>query len=764
MRDRYRRIREIDKRIKEIDKRFLLVSILVIVLLVSSWIIFALHLDDISKKYEILINERVAADVRNDSIVLSGGISKSAVYIGNLGEMLSNQDSIERDEIKKALRTAKEKTNFIDVFYSDVDGRNAFNYMNKVVSGNLKPYINNYDGISDFGIFNNVSAIATDKDGYIAIAPVKKNNSILGYVYGVNTYDNLEENTALSRSVDEDILIIANDGRIVFRIRNGEYSQLNEDVYFFNYVSDYISQDEYSEFVDDYNMSLSTGISSSYFASSGEEKILYMYTPIDNISGWSVMHCINEKGITKIVKSMLVSSIIMFFIIIVLLFIATFIVITHIRNEQKRAENLEYLDGLTGVMNRNAFSTKASEIIEDNPGLPYRIVCLDILNFRIINENYGHERADVIIKALADACKEAFGKNEVFGRVSADVFVALAVNDGEEVERIAFLEDKVSEAAKSVYINHQIKIKMGIYEIDDVREPIARMIDKANVARKDIGSSSKLLVCTYTDELMDGAKKIQLIESQMEAALTNGEFKPFLQAKYDMEKNHVCGAETLVRWIKPDGTMMPPGDFIPLFEKNGFVEKIDFYMLEEVCKYIRKMLDENKEVYPISVNQSRYLLNDPDYVSKVKEILLKYKIPVGLIELELTETVFFHEKERMVAMMNELKYINVNLSIDDFGSGYSSFSMLKDVPFDVLKIDRAFLVDSVSLEKGRWILKEIIEMAKGLGMDVICEGVETQEQAEMLVSLGCKKAQGFLYARPIPMDDFIEKYNVSKAG
>ena len=763
MRTKYKKLRELRQKYSKVNKRLIAMILLVVFLILASWAVYALHLADISKNYSNLIYEKVANDVRNDSMNINMNISKNSQNIGNLGENLSNQAGLERSDILDRLRTTRECTEFIDIFYTDADGKNGFNSKNQNVSGYLRPYINDYDGVSRFNVFNNDAHISTNKPSYIAIAPVKNDNVITGYVFGVNTYDNFDSNVSLSRTVNEDIVIISADGRMVFLIRNGQSMVVEDGLRFFKFISDYITQDEYEEFVDDYNLCMSTGTSGSFFSESGYMNVLFMYSPLDGIYGWSVMHCINEEGITQIIRNMLISSIIMFFVIVVFLVVAASLVINYIRSEHKRAENLEYLDSLTGVMNRHAFTSKAEEVIRENPNISYHIACLDILNFRIINESYGHERSDIIIKALADACKEAVGKNEIFGRISADIFVVLAVNDGEYGERVSFLEEKVMEKARMVNINHQIKIKVGIYEINDDREPVTRMIDKANAARKNVNANSKLLVCKYSDDLLDEAKRIELIESKMEQALADGEFKPFLQAKYDMEKKQICGAETLVRWVKPDGTMIPPGDFIPLFEKNGFVEKVDFYMLEEVCKYLRRMIDENREVFPVSVNQSRYLLNDIKYVSKVKEILLRYSIPVGLIELELTETVFFHEKDRMIEMMNDLKHINVNLSIDDFGSGYSSFSMLKDVPFDVLKIDRAFLADSVHLEKGRWILKEIIEMANGLGMEVICEGVETEEQSEMLVSLGCKKAQGFLYARPIPMDEFIEKYNIAKS-
>ena len=245
----------------------------------------------------------------------------------------------------------------------------------------------------------------------------------------------------------------------------------------------------------------------------------------------------------------------------------------------------------------------------------------------------------------------------------------------------------------------------------------------------------------------------------MDEAWENGEFHPYLQPKWNMATDQISGAEALIRWIDEKGNIIPPDEFIPVFERNGFIEHIDFYMLDEVCKYIRQMIDEGREVYPVSINQSRYLLYDPNYIMKVQEIMLKYRVPKGLIELEITETVFFNEKERMLDVMRNLKEFNMNLSIDDFGSGYSSLNLLRDIPFDVLKIDRGFLDESVQSDSGKWILRKIVEMAEGLHLKVICEGVETHEQVEMLLDIGCIYAQGYLYSRPIPIEEFMEKYN-----
>lgn len=754
-----KKIRELMEAWQRVDKRVVKVSVIVIVLFLLSWAVYAVHLEDISSKYNELISQQIASEVENSSLKIEASIIRRCNYVGNYARGMSAQDEISQGDIEVMLHSVVEATDFIDVIYCDAYGKNIITSKGSQNVDVLR-YVNLYDGFSSYSIFDNETDLCTTKDSFVVLAPVKDKTKIEGYVLGVGEYYEQNQFSSINDEIKGDIVMLDKKGRIVSLVRDGEAVKVEKNYNFFNVVSSYINSLDFAKLVEKYNDSVHTNEAGSYSAITNGSNIIYIFSPIEGTGGWSIMFCVDENSVRKIVNRMLIASLIMFLIIITLMVVAAWTIINHIRKEQQRVISLEYLDGLTGIMNRNAFTTKAAEVLKENKSLPYYISCIDIVNFSIINETYGHERSDVIIKALADACKEAYGSNEVYGRLNADVFVALVVNDGEEEERAAFLEGKVKQAARKVYINHPIRIKRGYYEIIDPSESVSRMIDKANIARKTLSSDAKSLSCKYSDNLMEDARKNEIIESQMEKALRDGEFVPYLQAKFDMERNHVSGAEALVRWRKPNGTLVPPGDFIPLFEKNGFVEKIDFYMLEEICKYLRKMIDEGRDVYPISVNQSRYLFNDPDYVSRVKDILLKYDIPVGLIELELTETVFFHERDRMIKMMNELKYIHVRLSIDDFGSGYSSFNLLKDVPFDVLKIDRLFLSDSTQSEKGKWILKEIVEMSHGLGMDVICEGVETTEQSEMLLSIGCKHAQGFLYARPVPMEEYIEKYNL----
>lgn len=760
----YKEVKNIGDKIKGIDRNAIRVSVTVAMLFLAVWIMYLFHISNNTKRFRSIMDDFIMSQTERESEGISASFSSECTGIGFGSRTIGRVAEQDPDRgIKGVLSSILEASDYEQIVFVDMKGKSYFADGTVSSDYDFSKYIDLCDVSTSYIVLDNSGGEFSNGPGFCIIAPARFNGKINGYLIAFDTYEKMINISELRKEFDHDELILDDTGKVLCRINHDNSVSIPSDYFnFFDESQAAMSADEFDEFTTEFNECKNAGIPGKSFRSVKNENCLFIYYPIEGTNGWTVMNCYMERDILQRTKDLEINAIIIFLIIVIIMVIAAIQIIRYLSGERKKISELEFLDGLTGVFNRNAFVAKAEEILKENKNLPYTMICFDVINFRIINETYGHERSDVIIQEIAKACGDAFGHNEVYGRLTADVFVALTLDDGEESERIEYLEQHVIEKAKDVYINHPIKIKRGRYEITDTKESINRMIDKANIARKYVNTASGDMSCRYTEELLVNARKNDEIESQMEDALANGEFKPYLQAKFNMLENHVSGAEALVRWIKPDGKIVPPGDFIPLFESNGFVEKIDFFMLEEICKYIRKMLDENREVYKISVNQSRYLLNDPEYVNKVKEILLRYQIPVGLIELELTETVFFHEKDRMIQMMNELKKINVDLSIDDFGSGYSSFNILKDVPFDVLKIDREFLSDSVHTEKGRIILEKIVNMAHGLGMSVICEGVENEEQIELLVSIDCHFAQGFYYARPVPMQEFIEKYNICK--
>ncbi|MBR5914464.1 MAG: EAL domain-containing protein [Selenomonadaceae bacterium] len=267
-------------------------------------------------------------------------------------------------------------------------------------------------------------------------------------------------------------------------------------------------------------------------------------------------------------------------------------------------------------------------------------------------------------------------------------------------------------------------------------------------------------VQVFDEHLQETLKTNQDIEGRMEQALIDGEFKAWYQPKYNIKTREIIGAEALVRWISPEMGFMPPGKFIPLFERNGFVLQIDYYLLEQTCKLQRERLDAGLEVVPISVNQSRLHMTEEGYLEKIKMIVDTYELPAGLVELEVTETMFgdFDKKsghDNAEHIINALHELGFSVSVDDFGSGYSSFMMIGSLPMDVMKIDRSLLTGADTSPRLREILRNVINLGNSLKMKVLCEGIETKEEEDLLLELGCYYGQGYLNAKPMPVNDFV---------
>ena len=244
------------------------------------------------------------------------------------------------------------------------------------------------------------------------------------------------------------------------------------------------------------------------------------------------------------------------------------------------------------------------------------------------------------------------------------------------------------------------------------------------------------------------------IAADAKRAIRNSEFKVYFQPKVSVSKDEIVGAEALVRWVKPDGTVVTPDSFIPFLEKNGYIVQIDFFVYEEVCRYLRRRLDNGESVVPVSVNVSRIHMLSNDFSSDIVEIVRRYGIDPSLIELELTESVFIANEDEAIKTLSALREKGFRVSIDDFGSGYSSLSLLKRMPVDVLKIDKGFFSGDHIEDKDGIVLSSVIDMADKMNIDIICEGIETEEQVDFLKHSNCDTAQGFFYAKPIPLADF----------
>lgn len=479
--------------------------------------------------------------------------------------------------------------------------------------------------------------------------------------------------------------------------------------------------------------------------------------PID-IKGLYFVSCFDDNIVDDEIHPLVIRSVLACIVILSLMICIIFYIWYSGKKTNITIERLAYIDFVTDGKNVNYFKEFAQHSIVEYKEMPFLIYRFDIVNFRYINESYGHIRADGILKMIIKSFEEIFTDMELCVRMDSDQFLAIVINDRSLDQKLLKFKEKVNQDARGLGIKYPIRFKAGVCQVRKQEHNIDILIDHANVARKTLSGDEKVYQAVYSEKIVNDMRKVDRIESDQQRALASDEFKVYLQPKWNIRDNRVSGAEALVRWIKNDGSMVYPDEFIPIFENNGFIEKLDFYMLEKVCFEMKNQIEAGIPVYPVSVNQSRMLLHNSDYVKNVEKIIKSNNIPAGFIELEITETVFETERENMIKTMNELKKIGVRLSMDDFGSGYSSLNMLKDVPFDILKIDREFFSESVTSEASLLILQKIVEMAHGLGLQVVCEGVETGEQVVLLQTIGVSYVQGYFYSKPLPSDVYYKNY------
>lgn len=422
-------------------------------------------------------------------------------------------------------------------------------------------------------------------------------------------------------------------------------------------------------------------------------------------------------------------------------------------NEKKKREEIKYLfehDDLTGILNEKSFQDEVKKRLPDIELNEYCLVFLDIYKFKLFNDMFGYAKCDELLCAIAEELENmVLGCNGLCSRISGDNFVVFMPHQEELIREFytkKYRQDRI--------IPVEIYLYYGIYVINDKSVPVPRMIDCAQMAQKIIKGDYNTCLNYYDEKIKQKIVKEQEIINSMQKALDNEEFVVYLQPQYNYGDGSVCGAEALVRWKSPVKGLISPGDFIPVFESNGFITKLDEYVWEQVCKLQRKWLDAGKDIFPISVNVSRADLLQGSVAEKLMNLIQKYNLTPDMIRVEITESAYMDNPQQLISEINKLEECGLMVEMDDFGSGYSSLNMLKDVPIQVLKTDLKFLSATGIESRKEHILDSVIRMAHGMDMFVIAEGVETKEQADYLQSLKCDQMQGYYFSRPIPVDEF----------
>ena len=415
--------------------------------------------------------------------------------------------------------------------------------------------------------------------------------------------------------------------------------------------------------------------------------------------------------------------------------------------------NAAIKDDLTGLYNRKGFFDKAAEMVAGRDPGYYVMACFDVDNFKVVNDQYGSEKGDKLLRFIAETFTKGF--DPVGGlccRIMADNFAVLYPRYFMDDEGLAAIRRTAALFDGSM---PAISFSIGRYIVDDKSLSISAMYDRASIARSSIKGRFDVKIALYDESMRERILRGQQIISEMKDALENGQFEAWFQPQYNHASGTLIGAEALARWRHPVRGLVSPAEFVPVFERNGFIYELDKYIWERACVFLRRWLDAGLSPLPVSVNISRYDAFRNDLMDVLTGMIAKYRIPVDLLRLEITESSFAKSTAQLISVVKRLVDYGFIVEIDDFGSGYSSLNTLKDVPANVLKLDMRFLENNENSSRGGNILESIVRMTKWLGLSVIAEGVETIEQADYLKSIGCNYVQGYLYAKPMPEEEYL---------
>ena len=488
-----------------------------------------------------------------------------------------------------------------------------------------------------------------------------------------------------------------------------------------------------------------------YYTEDGLHNFL-QFVPLA-INGWYMVATIPVKHVEEQAAQVAKLSLILFGVVFVVFYCLLFFIMRLREDSKQQLFTTAFVDSLTGADNFNRMCEQFDNKLD---GLYHQaaLVIFDINKFKVINDLHGYERGNEVLKRVAQVLQQELAPEECFCRLSADNFVLLLEYKDRPsfLKRLKALATQLKRDCTLEDSRIMLDISFGIYEITE-EIPFYIMLDRAHLAL-DRAKQRTFDKCEFY-ETADRTRIVteQQIENNMASALANKEFEVFLQPKCDFATGQIRGAEALVRW-NHDGHMVRPDEFIPLFERNGFILQLDMFILEEVARVLSQWRKNNKPVVPLAVNFSRLHLNDARFIPQMRRIMAQYDVPTSLVEAEITESVIFNNLERAQEVIGGLHLYGFPVSMDDFGSGYSSLNVLKELKFDSIKLDKEFLAGFGENPRAQKVIQGAISMLKTLGVKVITEGVESREQAEFLRACGADLAQGYFFSRPVTVSTF----------
>ncbi len=722
-------------------KHILILLMLLVLIDLTSTIIYSSNSIEVTSRNMTVASKRELEDYLKVNTSLLKALSQEERF------STSETSLIEKG---KLLRPYQKEYNLFMIGITDKKGNTSSTYREKVGSIKDKPSFEKAIKTKQVVVSDiEISNVTGDKV-FIIYVPIIKNNEVIGTIFASFYFQDV--NKIINRSnfddsikflmIDKDYTIIShpnkkyvNDKRKMFTLEGNIIGTTK------NKILKNIDEKQQSNFLSWYNWRL--------------YDVRYA-----NIKGtnWTL---VSKCNIFKHFKSLIIN-----FIIKLYFYIVIFMILWKLSNAKliEQLKKLAYYDSLSGIKNKEKFRKDSMYILKNYYKDDFYLVQLDVNKFKYINEMFGYAEGNEILMHIAHVLNNNMSKYEICARMDNDHFILLisCSTEDELLDRLSKINNEICNLSTINSSKYKIVISSGIYKItkkDDIQK-IDLLIDRANIAAKTKKDKYEHSYSFFNEETRNRLYKEKRLEDNMNKALEKGEFIVYYQPKYSLnDGNEIEGAEALIRWNSPEMGFISPIDFIPLFEKNGFIVNIDMFVFEEVCKTLNKWINKGYTPVPISVNMSRVHLYRNNFIENITDLINKYDISPEFIELELTESIVFDNLNILINIMKKIKEIGFLISMDDFGSGYSSLNLLKDLPFDVLKLDRVFLIETTDTKRGKIIISKIVEMAKAINIKVICEGVETYEQVEFLKEIGCDKAQGYLFAKPMVLDEFENNLN-----
>ncbi len=690
------------------------------------------EMKEIGEHHEYALEEKILESEINLSL-LATYIAKQDITLANAVDFLNEQSLVEI---------------FDFVYYIDLNGNAVSNFNEQKNCLNKEHFIKALE--NEYYISPPVISIERNQIIFGVSVPVVKNGEISAVLFAEISMNDFFEHYRTETQGRGDVFLVDTDLNFVFSSSEGHIGHIQipkNDIIEMglqnvqNAQNDIIMEESGSFYYDYYGIS----------------KVM-VYMPIEMTRLALAINIESEvlnSEIASAVNKLNLICLVIFWLLIVLIFYS---LIYHFRTVVKLERIINY-DTLTHLPNMLKLRTEMEQVLKNNKTDQYAILIFNIENFQVFNELYGYEIGNKVLKTIHDYSKTLTEPSLITARIGYDKFAMFAGNGLlDDVEAIFYDCTTFYDKVMPEIIDHHPTVKCGRYKINSGESNPSEILSKVTLAHERARSTPGEFLCDYDINFKLKLLSDADITNKMHSALARNEFKVFLQPKFGIKQDDLVGAEALVRWIDAEGKIMLPNDFIPLFEHNGFITEIDYYVLDQACLAIKEWIDKGLNPIPVSVNFSRVNLSRLTVVKDITSIVDKYNIPHDLIEIEVTESASIEQEVELEILYKELHDLGFRTSIDDFGAGYSSLAMLKSLNVTTLKMDKSFFTSDGKSRRHGMLIDGIIKLSQSLGMYVVAEGIETNEQVELLRSMNCDAIQGYFYNRPMPIAEFESTY------